>query len=75
MASKEGKAQGDVAELFLLGDWKVRRLIFGRLQKLTLKERFTMILWACFVDVCKIMYGKDWVRKRLNGDMDESDSL
>ncbi len=55
------------AEMYLLGDWKIRRLLLRRIQNLTFKQRFTMILLACFADVCKIMWGKDWVREKLEG--------
>ncbi len=57
-----------VAEMYLLGDWKLRRSILRRLQHMSIKQRLAIILWACFVDVCKVMWGKDWVRGKLEGE-------
>lgn len=62
-----------LAEMLILGRWKIRFKILRKVKKdegLTNKQIAYVLLLVIFVDICGILYGRDWVVKRIKSKED-----
>ena len=66
MPKQIDKAGQAIAEMWMLGNWKMRVRLMRRLQEdgiTTPKRIVEMVLIACFTDICGMYYGREWVVK------------
>lgn len=77
MDSTEKVAQV-VAEMLFLGKWKMRVRILRKLKKeehLAWKQISYILIMIFFSDICKILYGKEWLIKVVQNKEEENENL
>jgi len=64
MTTKADQKSQAIAEMWILGKWRMRLRLIHKLRKeehLSCKLIASMILIACFSDICCMLYGRDWL--------------